>query len=68
MANHDSNVATFGNVLCIGQTPKAIRVVIDGEYHWIPQSCVHEDSEVWKEGDEGTLVVPEWFAIKNGLV
>ncbi len=28
----------------------------------IPQSQVHENSEVWKPGDEGTLVVTGWLA------
>jgi len=30
---------------------------------WIPKKCIHEDSEVWKEGqEEGELVVTLWFA------
>jgi len=33
---------------------------------WIPQSQVHDDSEVWKENDEGTLVITDWFARKMG--
>lgn len=34
---------------------------------WIPKKCIHEDSEVWKEGqEEGELVVTLWFAEKKG--
>jgi len=34
----------------------------------VPQSQIHEDSEVWKRGDEGTLVVTQWWAEQRGLV
>jgi hypothetical protein len=52
---------------CIRATEKAILVEIDGDQHWIPQSQVDADSEVWKEGDEGTLVVSDWIAEQKGL-
>jgi hypothetical protein len=54
--------------ICLKQTEKALLVEIDGEQHWIPQSQVDDDSEVYKEGDEGTLVVSEWIATEKGLV
>jgi hypothetical protein len=34
---------------------------------WIPKSVIHDDSEVYKEGAEGKLVVARWFAEKEGL-
>lgn len=46
----------------------AILCLIDGEEHWIPQSQVHDDSEIWKPGDEGKLVITEWIALEKGLV
>jgi hypothetical protein len=49
------------------QTDKAVLVEADGVEAWIPQSQIHDDSEVWKEGDEGTLVIPEWLAEAKGL-
>jgi hypothetical protein len=55
-------------VVCIKATSKAILVVIDDEQHWIPQSQVHADSEVYNHGDEGTLVITEWIAKQKGLV
>lgn len=29
---------------------------------WIPQSQIDDDSEVYKAGDEGTLVISQWIA------
>lgn len=29
---------------------------------WIPQSQVHEDSEVYAKGTEGSLIVTAWLA------
>lgn len=55
------------DVLCKRQTDKAILCVIDSEDVWVPLSIVHDDSEVYAQGHEGTLVVPKWFARKNGL-
>jgi len=46
----------------------ALLVEIDGKNHWIPQSQIHDDSEVWKPEDEGELVIPEWLAIEKELV
>jgi hypothetical protein len=53
----------------IKETERAVLVksdeLPDGEM-WIPQSQVHEDSEVWCEGDEGPMIITEWFAKKEG--
>jgi hypothetical protein len=66
---HDEmHTAEFENVVCIRETDKAILVRIDGAEHWIPQSQVSDDSEVWHEGDEGKLVVSEWIAKQKGLI
>ncbi len=47
-------------------TPKAVLVVIARKEVWIPQACIHDDSEIWKHGDAGKLVVKAWFARKMG--
>lgn len=47
---------------------KAILVDIHGDEHWIPNSVIHEDSEVYKSGTEGDLIVERWFAEKEGLL
>jgi Ser-tRNA(Ala) deacylase AlaX len=36
----------------------------DGEEYWVPKSVLHDNSEVWKLGDVGILIVKEWFARK----
>jgi hypothetical protein len=33
---------------------------------WVPQSAIDDDSEVYKAGDEGDLVVAGWLAEKRG--
>lgn len=55
------------DVECIAQTERAIRVVIDGKQHWIPQSQVTPASEVYQLGDKGKLSITAWFAEKEGL-
>lgn len=56
-------------VKCIGETSKAILVLVDGdEKVWLPRSQVSESSEVRREGDEGNLVIPEWLAEEKGLL
>lgn len=56
------------DVVCKHATDKAILVEIDGEDFWIPQSQITDDSEVWKGGDEGTLVITEWIATQESLL
>jgi hypothetical protein len=41
---------------------EAILVACGGEEVWVPTSQVHEDSEVYKPGTEGILVIPQWVA------
>jgi len=58
---------------CIGESEKAILVTLgdcrlEGESVWIPKSQVHDDSEVWKKGQAGKLVVTEWIAEQKGLI
>lgn len=47
-------------------TEKAVLAVIGTKEVWIPQSAVHDDSEIWKQGDAGKLVVCHWFARARG--
>jgi len=50
----------------IKQTSKAILVRdVVGDTHWVPNSVVHDDSEVWQQGDRGDLIVESWFAEKE---
>lgn len=58
----------FENVTCIQETAHALLCIIDDEEVWVPQSQVTEDSEVYRKGDEGKLVVREWWATEKGLI
>ena len=58
----------FEDVFVLRETPRAILCRIDGQNIWIPQSQVHADSEIWKVGDHGLLVVSEFIAKEKGLV
>jgi len=60
----------FEDAEVIGSTHLALLVDIgDGEDHWIPRSVIHDDSEVFDDNEnaQGTLVLKEWFAEKEGL-
>ena len=61
--------AEFDDVVCEQSTDKAILCVFeDGTKHWIPNSQVDDDSEVYEHGHEGKLVVSLWIAEQKGLV
>lgn len=55
------------DVVCEAETDKAILVSIECEDYWIPKSQIDDDSEVYKKGTEGTLIISDWFAKKAGL-
>ena len=58
----------FDDCVCTQATRKAILVDIpDHGETWIPQAPVHDDSEVYQLGDEGTLIIDEAFARRKGL-
>lgn len=62
----EDDTHSMGEAKCIAASEKALRVTIGDETLWIPKSVVHDNSEVWKMGDEGKLVVKKWWAEKNG--
>jgi Ser-tRNA(Ala) deacylase AlaX len=49
------------------ETVRAILVEIEGTEMWFPKSQIHDDSEIWQEGDVGHLYVTEWLAKKRGF-
>lgn len=57
------------DVECVKETDRALCLSIP-DYEdevWIPKSVVSEDSDVTSEGDEGRLIIHQWFADKEGL-
>lgn len=59
---------SLGQGICKAQTEKAILVELkEVGSKWIPQSCVHDDSEVYGYGHSGNVVVHLWWAESKGL-
>ena len=56
------------DVEVVSETPLALRCRIGGREYWIPKSQVSDDSEVYKVGDSGTMIMSEWIATDRGLV
>lgn len=54
----------------IAATESAVLVEADcfDEPAWIPQSQVSEESEIWRNGEEGTITISHWIATKKGLI
>lgn len=62
------HTVSFLDVIALMATPLALLCNIDGEEIWIPYSQIDDDSEVSEVGDEGELVITEWFAVQKGLI
>lgn len=53
---------------CTAETAAAIHVKDEGgKAFWVPKSVIHDDSEVYKTNTDGSLVVADWWAEKEGL-
>ncbi len=59
---------SFENVKATKETASGLLVAIDSKEVWIPKSQIDDDSEVYGEGHEGTLVVSEWIAKEKELI
>lgn len=59
---------TFNDVEAIRETEKAVLCLWDDEEHWVPKSQIAENSDVHDEGDQGDLVVTEWWAIQAKVI
>lgn len=67
--DYEERHVQFPGVKCFNETARAILVRLrDGEEAWIPKSTIHDDSEVYKDDDEGTLIVSRSIAEDKGLV
>lgn len=53
-------IAVEGAV-CLRESRKAIYVRALGALFWVPQSVIHDDSEVYRANDAGRLVLMEWW-------
>lgn len=71
----EDRTVEFENTVCIKQTDKALLCTVENRRGdrvdvWFPITQVHDDSEVFDDGEHanGKLVVTEWIAIQKGLV
>lgn len=48
------------------ETEKALLYEFGPDKIWVPKSVVHDDSDIWKKGEEGVLTVKAWWASANG--
>lgn len=55
------------DVECIRETDAALLCVIDGAEHWLPRSQLHDQSEIQREGDSGSITITAWLAETKGL-
>ena len=55
----------FLEVTTEAETLQAILVVVDDTRYWIPKTVLHDDSEVYRNGTEGRLVLQEWWVDKG---
>lgn len=61
----------FDNCEAVWETDKALKVIIpeiDVAPKWVPKWAVHDDSEVYRNGDEGTLVLKTRFCENEGWI
>ena len=64
--HRDTQYAEF-EAECVAETAQALLVEIDGKKYWVPKSVVRDDSTVQAQDDDGTLIIEEWFATKQGI-
>lgn len=58
----------FDNTVVRNESDDAIEVELDdGRRFWIPKSTVHDDSESYEMGTDGTLIMAEWMADSKGM-
>lgn len=63
----DNEPVELEDVECLKDTGKALLCLIGKREVWVPQSQVHDDSEVYAKGHKGQLVIMSWFAEQEGL-
>ena len=64
------HTAHFDDVTAIADSGKALLCSCPewDKPQWIPHSQIDDDSEVYRDADEGTLIVSEWLAKEKGLI
>jgi hypothetical protein len=64
----DKKAVYVDDVVVLRDSGKALLVRIMGEDHWVPQSQIHADSDVFSLATSGgRLIVSKWIAVQRGL-
>jgi adenosyl cobinamide kinase/adenosyl cobinamide phosphate guanylyltransferase len=59
---------TLNVEMVLRETDKALLVLVDTLEVWVPKSIIDDDSECYSQkSGPGSLIVPEWFAEREGL-
>lgn len=63
----DDEYETFDNVTIKHVTDKGGVLVKfeEGGEHWLPAKAIHDDSDVFKKGDSGSIAVCNWWLEDN---
>jgi len=68
----DREPVTITDVECVGVNPKTGSLLCRHETwdedKWVGQDYIDDDSEVYKKGGKGKLIVPKWLAKKANMV
>lgn len=67
MTAFEQDTVTLDEVTSIHATEQAVLCLIDSRKVWVPQSVIHDDSEVFEAGQSGKLVIFSWWAVREGL-
>lgn len=67
MTAYEHDTITLEEVVAVHATADAVLCLIDSRQVWVPQSVIHEDSEVFEAGQSGKLVLMTWWAVREGL-
>lgn len=66
----DKETVTLPDVKCIASTEKAALCTggpLSSREVWFPLSQIDDDSEVYRKGDHGNLIVTKWIALQKEL-
>lgn len=70
MRRTNEETHTIEKAEAIGETEASLKVKAPdfATPQWVPKSQIHDDSEVYKSGTSGKLVVTQWLAEQRGWV
>lgn len=68
VSDEDEATHTIPNAFCSWHGDKVVRIESAEYTGFVPQSVIHDDSEVFEKGHRGKLIVKGWWAERNKLI